>query len=64
MTLDFTFKPRECFTAEGHHKQTYTRKQAKSRAKRKGSGLVAYRCEYCSHWHCGTKRDSGPRSAP
>jgi len=30
---DFTFKPRECFTSEGLHKQTYSRKEAKRRAR-------------------------------
>jgi len=53
--LAVDYRPRECWTSDGRHKQTYSRKQAKSRAKVKGSGLVAYRCHVCGHWHCATK---------
>jgi hypothetical protein len=60
--LDYSFKPRDCYRSDGVAKQTYTRKQAKSRAKMKGSGLVAYRCPYCPHWHCASKNQ--PRSIP
>ena len=61
--LAVSFKPREHYTAEGHTKQTYTRKEAKARARRMHGKTDAYRCSVCSHWHIGNK-PSFTRAAP
>ena len=61
--LAVEFKSRECYTAEGHRKQTYSRVEAKARARRMGKQVKAYRCGICGWWHCGNKPEA-PRSAP
>jgi hypothetical protein len=49
------FKPRECFTASGHHKQTYSRVEAKRYARLMGPNVRAYNCPMCDWWHVGNK---------
>ena len=61
--LAVDYRPRECFTAEGRHKQTYDRVQAKRKARLMGKRVQAYKCRMCENWHVGNKPES-PRAAP
>ena len=59
-----SFKPRDCYTAEGGRKLIYpTRKAAKigmrlrAKAVEAGTGdLTVYRCRHCRKYHVGHKR--------
>lgn len=56
------FRPRECYTADGHLKVRFSSKrEAKAAARNMPGRLTPYRCPYCPGWHLGNQRSEAER---